>query len=84
LKKAGGIAELVTIPGDNHGNCERGQVLRAWTSIEAFLTNNVLSKTRRRVRGAVIEGRIVRDLCARAGRHFLARLCLLSVSPFLY
>jgi dipeptidyl aminopeptidase/acylaminoacyl peptidase len=44
LKKAGGIAELVTIPGGKHGNYEHDQVLRAWTAIEAFLAKNVLSK----------------------------------------
>jgi len=44
LKKAGGVAELVTIPGGKHGNFERDQVLRAWTAIEAFLSKNVLSK----------------------------------------
>ena len=44
LKKAGGIAELVTIPGGKHGNFERDQVLRAWTAIEAFLAKNVLNK----------------------------------------
>ncbi len=44
LKKAGGTAELVTIPGGRHGNFERDQVLRAWTAIEAFLAKNVISK----------------------------------------
>ena len=45
LKKAGVTAELVTIPGGRHGNFERDQVLRAWTSIEAFLMKNVVNKT---------------------------------------
>ena len=45
LKKAGGIAELVTIPGGKHGNFERDQVLRAWTAIDAFLAKNVVNKT---------------------------------------
>ena len=45
LKKAGGVAELVTIPGGKHGNFERDQVLRAWTAIEAFLAKNVVNKT---------------------------------------
>jgi dipeptidyl aminopeptidase/acylaminoacyl peptidase len=44
LKKAGGVAELVTIPGGGHGNFPRDQVLRAWTAIEAFLQKNVVSK----------------------------------------
>jgi acetyl esterase/lipase len=44
LKRAGGTAELVTIPGGRHGNFERDQVLRAWTAIEAFLAKNVISK----------------------------------------
>ena len=44
LKKAGGVAELVTIPGGKHGNFERDQVLRAWTAIDAFLAKNVLNK----------------------------------------
>jgi dipeptidyl aminopeptidase/acylaminoacyl peptidase len=45
LKKAGGVAELVTIPGGGHGNFPRDQVLRAWTAIEAFLQKNVASKS---------------------------------------
>ena len=44
LKKAGNIAELVTIPGGGHGNFPRDQVLRAWTAIDAFLKDNVLNK----------------------------------------
>ena len=44
LKKAGVTAELITIPGGKHGNFERDQVLRAWTSIEAFLVQNVVRK----------------------------------------
>ena len=44
LKKAGGVAELVTIPGGGHGNFPRDQVLRAWTAIDAFLTTNVVNK----------------------------------------
>ena len=44
LKKAGGVAELVTIPGGGHGNFPREQVLRAWTAIDAFLQANVTNK----------------------------------------
>ena len=44
LKKAGGVAELVTIPGGGHGNFAREQVLRAWTAIDAFLQANVINK----------------------------------------
>jgi dipeptidyl aminopeptidase/acylaminoacyl peptidase len=44
LKKAGGVAELVTIPAGGHGNFPRDQVLRAWTAIDAFLTTNVVNK----------------------------------------
>ena len=44
LKKAGGIGELVTVPGGLHGNFPRDQVLRAWTAIEAFLRTNVIDK----------------------------------------
>ena len=44
LKKAGDVAELVTIPGGGHGNFPRDQVLRAWTAIDAFLQANVLGK----------------------------------------
>ena len=44
LKKAGGVAELVTIPGGGHGNFPRDQVLRAWTAIDAFLQTNVVNK----------------------------------------
>jgi acetyl esterase/lipase len=44
LKKAGGVAELVTIPAGGHGNFPRDEVLRAWTAIEAFLAKNVISK----------------------------------------
>ena len=44
LKKAGNVAELVTIPGGGHGNFPRDQVLRAWTAIDAFLQANVLNK----------------------------------------
>jgi len=44
LKKAGGVAELVTIPGGGHGNFPRDQVLRAWTAIDAFLQKNVVTK----------------------------------------
>ena len=45
LKKAGAQAELLTIPGGGHGNFPRDQVLRIWTTIEAFLTKNGLTKT---------------------------------------
>jgi len=45
LKKAGGVAELVTIPGGGHGNFPRDQVLRAWTEIDRFLQANVMKKT---------------------------------------
>jgi acetyl esterase/lipase len=45
LKKAGGVAELVTIPGGGHGNFPRDQVLRAWTEIDRFLQANVIKKT---------------------------------------
>ena len=44
LKNAGGIAELVTIPGGLHGNFPREQVLRAWAAIEAFLQANVVNR----------------------------------------
>ena len=44
LKKAGGVAELVTIPGGGHGNFPREQMLRAWSSIDAFLQANVVNK----------------------------------------
>ena len=44
LKKAGGVAELVTIPGGGHGNFPRDQMLRAWSSIDAFLQANVVNK----------------------------------------
>jgi acetyl esterase/lipase len=44
LKKAGNVAELVTIPGGGHGNFPRDQVLKAWTAIDAFLQANVLNK----------------------------------------
>ena len=44
LKKAGNVAELVTIPGGGHGNFPREQSLRTWTVIEAFLQANVLNK----------------------------------------
>ncbi len=44
LKKAGGQAELVTIPGGRHGGFERDQMLRAFTAIEAFLTRNGVAK----------------------------------------
>src|SRR5258706_3117420 len=44
LKKAGGVAELVTIPGGGHGNFPRDQVLRAWPAIDAFLTTNAVTK----------------------------------------
>jgi acetyl esterase/lipase len=44
LKKAGVVAELVTIPGGGHGNFPRDQVLRAWTAIDAFLQANVVNK----------------------------------------
>lgn len=45
LKKAGVAAELLTIPGGGHGNFPRDQVLRIWTTIEAFLTKNGLMKS---------------------------------------
>jgi acetyl esterase/lipase len=44
LKKAGGQAELVTIPGGRHGGFERDQMLRAFSAIEAFLTKNGVVK----------------------------------------
>ena len=44
LKKAGVAAELLTIPGGGHGNFPRDQVLRIWTTIEAFLAKNGLMK----------------------------------------
>jgi len=44
LKKAGGVAELVTIPGGGHGNFPRDQTLRAWSSIDAFVQANVVNK----------------------------------------
>jgi len=44
LKKAGGVAELVTIPGGGHGNFPREQVLRAWTAIDGFLQANVINR----------------------------------------
>jgi acetyl esterase/lipase len=44
LKKAGVQAELLTIPGGGHGNFPRDQVLRIWTTIEAFLAKNGLTK----------------------------------------
>jgi len=45
LKKAGVAADLLTIPGGGHGNFPRDQVLRIWTTIEAFLTKNGLMKS---------------------------------------
>ena len=44
LKKAGGVAELLTIPGGGHGNFARDQVLRAWSAIDAFLQANVVNR----------------------------------------
>ena len=44
LKKAGGVAELVTIPGGGHGNFPRDQMLRAWSAIDTFLAANVVNK----------------------------------------
>jgi acetyl esterase/lipase len=45
LKKAGGQAELVTIPGGRHGGFDRDQMLRAFSAIEAFLAKNGVVKT---------------------------------------
>jgi hypothetical protein len=50
LKKAGGVAELITIPGGGHGNFPRDQVLRAWTAIDAFLQANVSTRSLSRPR----------------------------------
>jgi dipeptidyl aminopeptidase/acylaminoacyl peptidase len=44
LKKAGGVAELVTIPGGGHGNFPKDQTLRAWEAIDKFLQANVIKK----------------------------------------
>jgi acetyl esterase/lipase len=44
LKKAGGQAELVTVPGGRHGGFDRDQMLRAFTAIEAFLAKNGVVK----------------------------------------
>ena len=44
VKKAGGVGELVTIPGGGHGNYPRDQMIRAWTAIDAFLQANVVKK----------------------------------------
>ena len=43
-EKAGGVAELVTIPGGGHGNFPRDQMIRAWDSIDKFLQANVVNK----------------------------------------
>ena len=47
LKKAGNVAELVTIPGGGHGNFPRDRVLRAWTAIDAFVKANVPDRARK-------------------------------------
>jgi acetyl esterase/lipase len=44
LKKAGGQAELVTIPGGRHGGFDREQMVRAFSAIEAFLAKNGVVK----------------------------------------
>lgn len=44
LKKAGGQAELVTVPGGRHGGFDRDQMLRAFVAIEAFLAKNGVAK----------------------------------------
>ena len=43
LKKAGNVAELVTVPGGRHGNFPRDQVIRIWTAIDTFLVKNGLT-----------------------------------------
>ena len=44
MKKAGNVAELYTVPGGRHGNFPREQVLKIWSTIEAFLAQNGLTK----------------------------------------
>jgi acetyl esterase/lipase len=44
MKKAGNVAELFTVPGGRHGNFPRDQVLKIWSTIEAFLAKNGLTK----------------------------------------
>jgi acetyl esterase/lipase len=44
MKKAGNVAELYTVPGGRHGNFPREQVLKIWSTIEAFLAKNGLTK----------------------------------------
>jgi acetyl esterase/lipase len=44
MKKAGNVAELYTVPGGRHGNFPRDQVLKIWSTIEAFLVKNGLTK----------------------------------------
>ena len=44
MKKAGNVAELYTVPGGRHGNFPRDQVLKIWSTIEAFLAKNGLTK----------------------------------------
>jgi acetyl esterase/lipase len=43
MKKAGNVAELFTVPGGRHGNFPRDQVLKIWSTIEAFLAKNGLT-----------------------------------------
>ena len=44
LKRAGGEAELVTVPGGRHGGFDREQMIRAFNAIQAFLTKHGVAK----------------------------------------